>query len=206
MQALRAATTGYFSGDIAIVDGYYTPYDKGGGTYVWDGNSTTTPNDGTVVAPNNKYSGGSGYNVSSRWFLIHNGVVNVRQFGALGDASGDTIADNPYSRFEDTDELRCQTPLSRAAWNALSGLTEDDTIDWCAIRRPHMVRRERGSVRGAGRRLQSGPSRLARRRRLCGYRRSRGQSCGCHGADLCRADRKLSPASGRRSRKHSIDR
>ena len=135
MADLRLATTTAFAnGSIAIIDGYYNKYDKGGGTYRYESSATDTPNDGTIVAVNNKYTNGSGYNGSGRWFLLHNGVVNVRQFGALGDGSGDTIADNPGSRFVDSDKLRQAKVLYPGAiGEPFNGLIDTDTIDWCAI-------------------------------------------------------------------------
>lgn len=56
--------------------GYFTPGDGGGGVYVYDSTDVTTPgNDGTVVI---------GPDGTSRWKLIHPGVVSVRKFGAMG--------------------------------------------------------------------------------------------------------------------------
>ena len=67
---------------IAFTKGYSTAGDGGEGTYYYDSASSATANGGTVFAPDV----GSG-----RWLLISNGIVNIKQFGAIGNGTTDNI-------------------------------------------------------------------------------------------------------------------
>lgn len=76
---LRNATPA--SGDTAIMLGYYTAADYGGGLFYWDSTSTATHNAGTIIQP---AAGGTG-----RWLRVYSGAVNVNWFGAKGDGTTD---------------------------------------------------------------------------------------------------------------------
>lgn len=64
----------------AIVSGYYSPGDGGGGIYGWDSSSTATANNGTIIQ---RDVGGTG-----RWRFVGSRAT-VRTFGAKGDGSTD---------------------------------------------------------------------------------------------------------------------
>lgn len=64
----------------AFVLGYYAPGDGGGGSYWLDSTDTATPDDGGSVLIAD--DGG-------RWKLAQTGWIDVRQFGAKGDAVAD---------------------------------------------------------------------------------------------------------------------
>jgi hypothetical protein len=61
----------------ALVAGYYAPGDGGGGQFYYDAAASDADNGGTIFAP----TAGSG-----RWRRVYSGAVNVRWFGAKGDA------------------------------------------------------------------------------------------------------------------------
>lgn len=69
-------------GSHVTVQGYYTSNDGGGGTFYWNESSTATDDGGIVIS-----AGGAG-----RWFRVHDGVMNVRWFGARGDGVTDDTA------------------------------------------------------------------------------------------------------------------
>lgn len=60
----------------AIVGGYTTVGDGGGGVFYWDPSSTAGNNRGTIAVPT---TGGG------RWLRLYSGHLNVRYFGAKGD-------------------------------------------------------------------------------------------------------------------------
>ncbi len=65
---------------IAVTLGYYTPGDRGHGTYWYDPNSDSASDDGgSIIVAND----------GGRWRLITDGTINVRQFGAKGDGNTD---------------------------------------------------------------------------------------------------------------------
>lgn len=73
------STTPGASGDVAVVLGYYSAGDGGGGQFYWAASSPVSPNGGTVFSAN-----GSGV-----WIKILNGSVSVKEFGAKGDGVTD---------------------------------------------------------------------------------------------------------------------
>ena len=83
--ALKALTvSGITDGQLYITRGYYSDNDGGQGTYIYDSASAAADNGGTVIAP----TAGSG-----RFLLQVQGIYNVKQFGAKGDAANnDTSA------------------------------------------------------------------------------------------------------------------
>jgi hypothetical protein len=68
---------------IALVSGFHRPGDDGGGIFVWRRDAVEQP-DGALVLGS---SAGQG-----RWFRIHEGTLNVRMFGAVGDGKADDTA------------------------------------------------------------------------------------------------------------------
>lgn len=76
----------------AILLGYYTPGDGGGGTFYWDNTSTATANNGTIFAVTGVVTG--------RWLRDYqNRTVDVKWFGAkntgvVGDAAANMTAFN----------------------------------------------------------------------------------------------------------------
>lgn len=78
---LRAlAVDGIATGALGIVAGYFSDGDGGGGNFYFDAASGAADNDGTIIAPDS----GDG-----RWIRDFSGSVNVRWFGAMGDAAND---------------------------------------------------------------------------------------------------------------------
>lgn len=61
-----------------IVRGYFSDGDGGGGTFRWHAGSTDKPNGGTVV----ESTAASGV-----WRRLHDGVLSVRHFGAVGNGA-----------------------------------------------------------------------------------------------------------------------
>lgn len=77
------ALTGMSTNDHVIVLGYNTVSDGGGGEFRWDGTSSATANNGTIVAAD---VGGTG-----RWFRVWDGVeIEVARFGAFPSATAAT--------------------------------------------------------------------------------------------------------------------
>lgn len=73
------------SGASALVQGYYTAGDGGGGLYFWNATSTATDNGGTIIQATGVSTG--------RWILESWGArISVRQFGAKGDNATDDSA------------------------------------------------------------------------------------------------------------------
>lgn len=80
--ALLSATLGPTSGILGTTQGSISSNDTGGGQFYFDAGSTDTP-DGALVL-----SGTGG-----RWKrIIHNNILNVRWFGAVGDGVADDTA------------------------------------------------------------------------------------------------------------------
>lgn len=79
MTALKAVSTASLvSGFQTNLLGFYAAGDGGGGIFVFDSASVAADNGGTIIAP----ASGSG-----RWLRVYSGGVNVRWFGAKGDAA-----------------------------------------------------------------------------------------------------------------------
>lgn len=79
--ALRALDASqYTSGYQAVVGGYATVNDGGGGVFIYVPSASADDNDGTILAPSN---------LIGRWYRSYSGPVNVRWFGAVGDGSTD---------------------------------------------------------------------------------------------------------------------
>lgn len=73
-------------GDVsAIVDGYTTRGDGGGGNFFWESTSVATDDSGTVINP-------TGHVGAGRWLRIYSGQLNVRWFGATGGGVIDDTA------------------------------------------------------------------------------------------------------------------
>lgn len=79
------SVTSLSSGTTVFVAGYYAPSDGGGGLFYYNSTSPSTPNGGTVIAPNS----GAG-----KWIrVVLDDEIDVRMFGAKGDdATDDTAA------------------------------------------------------------------------------------------------------------------
>lgn len=73
---------------VAIVFGYRTPGDGGGGVFYWDYTDTTTdPDFGTVFNAAIPLGSECGSPGPGRWKRIYSGPFNVRWFGATGNGS-----------------------------------------------------------------------------------------------------------------------
>ncbi len=82
-------------GALALVAGYRTPGDGGGMVARWDAAATAGANGGTVLAP-----GKADQTAKGRWLMVHDGVLDFRQFGlfdgsAPADAALDAMMDDP---------------------------------------------------------------------------------------------------------------
>lgn len=64
----------------ALVAGYTSPGDGGGGQFYYDAAASDADNGGTIIAP----TAGTG-----RWKRSHSGAIDVRWFGARGDGATD---------------------------------------------------------------------------------------------------------------------
>lgn len=65
--------------DLALLPGYFTPGDRGGGMFVWQTKTNAPDDGGQVIQPGNKPPAG-------RWVRVFNGnVPNVKMWGATGD-------------------------------------------------------------------------------------------------------------------------
>lgn len=67
--------------DLVFMTGYYAEGDGGGGWWYWADSSTDTANDGTIVQATGVTTG--------RWKRVYDGAINVKWFGAKGDAATD---------------------------------------------------------------------------------------------------------------------
>lgn len=76
--------TGLAEGEVVRVLGYATNGDGGGGEFFWSAASTADDNTGTIVKATATADG--------RWLRLFAGAVNVKWFGALGNASTDDTA------------------------------------------------------------------------------------------------------------------
>ncbi|MCC6402536.1 MAG: hypothetical protein IT207_00845 [Fimbriimonadaceae bacterium] len=109
----------------------------GGGLYRWDPASDEQPDNGAVVAPNVSWNSSPGNWDVGRWLLVHEGFVNIRQFGALGILEGNpgvppTVADlNSKRSFANDAEMKAT--YSGGHGEPFNGLKDADTADWAAI-------------------------------------------------------------------------
>lgn len=78
------STPGIFNGQIAKSLGYWSAGDGGHGEYRWDAASTASENGGTIIQATGASTG--------RWILLHDGSVDVRQFGAKTDGTNASTA------------------------------------------------------------------------------------------------------------------
>lgn len=77
---------GSYNGQCAILGGFDSVGDGGGGGFVWVSTSTDTAVTGMIVEVTGVAVG--------RWFRIYNGAINVRWTGAKGDSDGATGTDD----------------------------------------------------------------------------------------------------------------
>lgn len=68
----------------AKVDGYYSPFDAGGGEFVWDASSVDSDNNGTIICP-------TGHTGAGRWIRLSAQNANVLHFGVVASATVDSI-------------------------------------------------------------------------------------------------------------------
>lgn len=71
----------------ALLLGYYTPADNGGGSFVFDATANLPDNGGTIVRPDTIPDGAPG-----RWRRLVQDYLSVRWFGARGDGNGSDLA------------------------------------------------------------------------------------------------------------------
>lgn len=85
---LKSSTIVPQPNEICNLLGYYSPGDKGAGEFYWDATSTTNDNGGTILKVNTIATG--------RWKRIYSSSLNIRWFGAKGDAitADDTAFNN----------------------------------------------------------------------------------------------------------------
>ncbi len=127
-------------GDLFEVAGYYEPGDRGGGLWRWVEDDTTQPNYGSVIGVWVPAPGPDAYE-SGRYFLVHDGVVNVRQFGALGDGDGTTLYSQIGTRWEDEthiantygDQTDGSVPTGTPFSGFFHGSGKSETADWAAV-------------------------------------------------------------------------
>ncbi len=79
--AVGAATS-----KIAVLEGYNSIQDGGGGIFCWDYNATTE-NNGTIIRPTDVSA-----TLPGRWRRLYSGPVNVKWFGATGLGASDDRA------------------------------------------------------------------------------------------------------------------
>jgi len=76
------AVNGTMQYQTAVIDGYATAGDGGGGAFWWDTSATTGDNAGTILVPTSP---------TGRWRRIYEGALNIKWFGAQpggADCSG----------------------------------------------------------------------------------------------------------------------
>ncbi|MBU1240623.1 hypothetical protein KJ865_13005 [Myxococcota bacterium] len=87
LKALSYSGTTILGASFVNVQGYYAAADGGGGLFYWSSSSSATDNGGTVIRP-------TGSSTNGRWLRIVDGSeMNVRWFGAKGDAATDDYAE-----------------------------------------------------------------------------------------------------------------
>ena len=102
------AETVNFEGKAVNVLGYYAKGDGGGGLFYWDAASTEADNGGTIIQATAITTG--------RWKRVFSGAVNVKWFGAKGNAGLSGYA--PYST---SDEVFIQKAIDFIATSNPNG-------------------------------------------------------------------------------------
>jgi hypothetical protein len=69
---------------VAVLGGYWTVGDGGGGVFYWDPISSTGDNRGTIIVPTGSSTG--------RWVRLYSGAISVKWFGAKGDGAANDTA------------------------------------------------------------------------------------------------------------------
>ena len=77
---LRDLDVGSFS--LAIVLGFSSIGDGGGGNFVWEASKADADDNGVIICP-------SGYTGQGRWVRVLDGYVTPKMYGAVGDGSND---------------------------------------------------------------------------------------------------------------------
>ncbi len=80
IRSLVGSDTATASKPVVVVGGYSKVGDGGGGVFYWDKSSSTGDNGGTIFVPPGSTTG--------RWVRVAVGHINVRWFGAAGNAVG----------------------------------------------------------------------------------------------------------------------
>ncbi|MBS1721799.1 MAG: hypothetical protein JSS66_02200 [Armatimonadetes bacterium] len=139
-------TTGNLSdGQIILVQGYYAAGDGGGGRYVYHTNQQGSglENGGTIVRINASLHTNF-FGAAAGWFyLLYDGIVTLKQFGAIGDNADRLINGtvNSHQRFPATAATARTNILTRylgsstptPVGKALELLETGDTLDWVSI-------------------------------------------------------------------------
>jgi hypothetical protein len=81
LRVVAHPATSVVDSKIAVLHGYFSAYDGGGGVFCWD-HTAVTENNGTLIRPTDVPSGAAG-----RWRRLDPGPINVKWFGAKGDGS-----------------------------------------------------------------------------------------------------------------------
>ncbi|MBS1716077.1 MAG: hypothetical protein JST30_17250 [Armatimonadetes bacterium] len=125
-------------GDMFQCAGYYEPGDGGGGLYRFDDEDESQPNYGSVVGKFIPASPSGGAFATGRYLLVHEGFVNVRQFGALGGEDDMTLQAQSTPRWENDDHI-LQTYGDQSSGDVAPGtpfnglIVDADTVDWAAL-------------------------------------------------------------------------
>jgi hypothetical protein len=73
---------------VAVAAGFWSPNDGGGGTFYWDGTSSSGDNGGTIVVPSNQSP------APGRWIRVFQGCFDAAWFGATGTTDDTTYIQN----------------------------------------------------------------------------------------------------------------
>lgn len=108
LRAIVPADVGLTDGQQIELAGYYGPDDAGGGLFYYDAASVEDDNGGTIFAPDS----GDG-----RYYRIFDGPVNIRWFGAIGDAAHNAADTDALQAALDTGLAVYIPPADASAWN-----------------------------------------------------------------------------------------
>lgn len=86
LKTVAHPAAGEATSKIAVLEGYHSMQDGGGGVFCWDYNATTE-NNGTIIRPADVPAASPG-----RWRRQYSGPVNVKWFGATGLGTSDDRA------------------------------------------------------------------------------------------------------------------